>query len=266
MTSSDFDLTLVLPNPVIEKEQKVSILQQIKPLILSQGYKVEDRLSARTPVLKCTHGNIELDLSVGNLVAVCNSELLNTYAELDERVRALGILLKHWAKKRQIADASVGYLSSYSYIILLIAFLQRTNPPLLPNLQANYYNCDRDLVEGHDCSFDRNVQRYEQMTRDNRLGLAELLIGFFRYYGYEFPWETACVSIRLPGGLTKAEKGWKTRLAIEDPFELDRNLGDVAYKSQAILDEFKWAAYILCSGNDFESACSFGQPAERQSA
>lgn len=263
MASSDFDLTLVLPNSETDKDRKVAILRQIEPLILSQGYKVEDRLSARTPVLKCTHPrHIELDLTVGNLVAVRNSELLNTYAELDERVRALGIILKHWAKMRQIADASQGFLSSYSYIILLIAFLQRTNPPLVPNLQANYYDCEKDLVEEHDCSFDKNVRRYEEMTRDNKLGLAELLIGFFRYYGYEFAWEKACVTIRLPGGLNKAEKGWRTGFAIEDPFEMNRNLGDVAYKSHIILDEFKWAAYLFSQGADFESVCSFASESQ----
>lgn len=260
MVSSDFDLTIILPNPVIDSDQKCMILRQLEPLIRSQGYHIEDRLSARTPVLKCTHpSNIELDLSVGNLVAVRNSELLNTYAELDERVRALGIILKHWAKKRKIADAALGYLSSYSYIVLLIAYLQRTNPPLIPNLQADYYGCMRDMVEEHDCSFEKNVQRYKEMTERNKATVGELLVGFFRHYGYEFDWENACATMRLPNNLSKSDKNWRNGIAIEDPFELNRNLGDVASrKYQEIIDEFKWAAYLLYKGHSFESICSFG--------
>ena len=258
MESSDFDLTIILPNPVPDSDQKCKILRQLEPLIRSQGYQIEDRLSARTPVLKCRHpSNIELDLSVGNLVAVRNSELLNTYAELDDRVRALGIILKYWAKKRQLADAAVGYLSSYSYIVLLIAYLQRTNPPLIPNLQADYYGCTRDMVEEHDCSFEKNVQRYEEMTGRNRATVGELLVGFFRHYGYELNWENACVTMRLPNNLNKADKSWRTGIAIEDPFEQNRNLGDVARKYQEIIDEFKWAAYFLYRGAQFEDICSF---------
>jgi DNA polymerase sigma len=260
MVSSDFDLTIILQNSVTDPDQKCMILRQLEPLIRLQGYHIEDRLSARTPVLKCTHpSNIELDLSVGNLVAVCNSELLNTYAELDERVRALGIILKHWAKKRQIADAAKGYLSSYSYIVLLIAYLQRTTPPLVPNLQAGYYGCERDMIEGHDCTFEKNVQQYKEMVETNRAAIGELLVGFFRHYGYEFDWETAVVTMRLPSKLSKTDKNWRTGIAIEDPFELNRNLGDVAkVKYQEILEEFKWAAYFLSKGAQFESICNFG--------
>lgn len=258
--SSDFDLTIILPYPVPDSDQKCSILRQLEPLIRSQGYRIEDRLSARTPVLKCTHpSNIELDLSVGNLVAVRNSELLYAYADLDERVRALGIILKHWAKKRKIADASQGYLSSYSYIVLLLAYLQRTEPPLIPNLQSDFYLCTKDMVDEHDCSFERNVQRYKEMTERNRASVGELLVGFFRHYGYELAWDTVCVTMRLPNNLSKTEKSWRTGMAIEDPFELNRNLGDVASRKYTeIIEEFKWAAYLLYKGYSFEDVCSFG--------
>lgn len=40
-----------------------------------------------------------------------------------------------WAKSCEIGNASKGSLSSYSYIIMLIHYLQRTNPPVAPFLQ-----------------------------------------------------------------------------------------------------------------------------------
>lgn len=61
--------------------------------------------------------------------------MLRTYCELDERVAKLGVAIKKWAKFFNINDASQGTLSSYSYIVMLIYYLQRTHPPVLPNLQ-----------------------------------------------------------------------------------------------------------------------------------
>lgn len=64
-----------------------------------------------------------------------NTQLLRAYCDVDERVAKLGIALKEWAKACDIGDASKGSLSSYSYIIMLIHFLQRSDPPVLPFLQ-----------------------------------------------------------------------------------------------------------------------------------
>lgn len=246
---SDFDYTIII-------DEGHFIMQQVHSLMQLQGYTTVEELFYQIRTLKCTRPNsIELDLSYDNAVAVCNSKLLSTYAELDERVRALGILIKHWAKMRQIADASQGYLTSYSYIVLLIAYLQRTDPPLVPNLQANnirgkytYY------IKGYNCTFDDNLERYAEMTKENSLGLGDLLIGFFRYYGYEFDWQNTCVTMQASN---MGEIRWMTGIAIADPFEEERNLGNIT-KSQVIIEEFKWAAYLLSKGADFESVCSFG--------
>lgn len=40
------------------------------------------------------------DLNVNNHVAVKNTQLIKTYIEIDERVRQLAMIIKHWAKKR----------------------------------------------------------------------------------------------------------------------------------------------------------------------
>lgn len=43
--------------------------------------------------------------------------------------------MKKWAKMCGLNDASQGTLSSYAYIIILISYLQRISPPVLPFLQ-----------------------------------------------------------------------------------------------------------------------------------
>ena len=97
--------------------------------------------------------------------------LLRTYASIDPRARALGLLVKMWAKQNDVANPPAGTLSSYctylqrwlacccsahtpprratathhdlvvvprtaAYILMVISFLQRRPTPILPNLQC----------------------------------------------------------------------------------------------------------------------------------
>lgn len=47
----------------------------------------------------------------------------------------MNVFLKWWAKSVGIIGASFGYLSSYALTLMIIAFLQNTQPPVLPCLQ-----------------------------------------------------------------------------------------------------------------------------------
>ena len=69
------------------------------------------------------------------LQGVRNSALLEFYSRIDPRCRTLGYAMKHFAKLAGIADASKGSLNPYAYILMLIYYLQRTSPPVLPVLQ-----------------------------------------------------------------------------------------------------------------------------------
>lgn len=80
-------------------------------------------------------------VSLYNVLALENTRLLHAYSELDERAKALGVVVKEWAKCCEIGDASRGSLSSYSFIVMLIHFLQRTTPPVLPFLQEAGFLC-----------------------------------------------------------------------------------------------------------------------------
>ena len=47
----------------------------------------------------------------------------------------MNIFLKWWAKSVGIIGAPFGFLSSYAFTLMIIAFLQNTQPPVLPCLQ-----------------------------------------------------------------------------------------------------------------------------------
>lgn len=55
--------------------------------------------------------------------------------------------------------------------------------------------------------------------------LGELLLEFFEFLS-TFDFENNVINIRTPNLLTKQEKNWQEfKVAIEDPFEIDHNLG-----------------------------------------
>lgn len=114
---------------------------------------------------------------------------------------------------------------------LIINFLQTRDPPILPSLQARPHK--RHVTpEGLVCSFDDDLASLVGFGRKNKQSLADLLLRFFRYYGYELDYETAVISIREGKVISKESKGWhllqNNRLCVEEAFNTMRNLGNTA--------------------------------------
>jgi terminal uridylyltransferase len=82
---------------------------------------IEERVSAKVPIVKFRHRKtmIEGDISLYNTLALQNTDLLRTYAEIDGRTKVLGHTVKYFAKICRIGDASCGSLSSYAYIVMM---------------------------------------------------------------------------------------------------------------------------------------------------
>lgn len=175
---SDLDMCLQIPEGTSLGEGDSSGSESMAKLASyfeSAGMTEVDtvRLTARIPIIMYLCPNplaegeddpefIECDLSMHNPLAVLNTALLRTYAEITPVTRVLASIIKRWAKARDINNPARHTLSSYGYIIMMIHFLtyhKRTgnglvspaappegdhlhrNPtapralPLLPNLQ-----------------------------------------------------------------------------------------------------------------------------------
>lgn len=92
--------------------------------------------SAKVPiVVLSSFGRQIIDVSINNVLPIYNTRLLREYMLLDERVRILVLCVKRWAKMWHISDAKQGNLSSYSWTLLCIYYLQTCSPPILPSLQ-----------------------------------------------------------------------------------------------------------------------------------
>lgn len=139
---SDMDMCLVLETPAMTADEKQQVLKLVVALLERQPHVFRDidasRLTARIPIVMFTlvDTGVECDLSVENVLAQRNTAILRAYANADPRVRVLAYVLKRFVKRRRMNAPFEGTLSSYGYLLMLIHFLQRQDPPVLPVLQS----------------------------------------------------------------------------------------------------------------------------------
>lgn len=213
------------------------------------GLAVEGLIhSAKVPiVVLSSFGRQIIDVSLNNVLPTYNTKLLAEYARLDNRVIGLIVCVKRWAKMAQVSDAKMGNLSSYSWSLLCIYYLQQIG--VIPSLQTrvppnfDMYHCstsgktfDVGFLSGRLADTEKRIQ-----CKEPNKCLAEALCGFFEFYANDYKWGTEVVSIRLgpdrkgisdqefshlsPGPrLTQVDGKLPVRIHIEDPFDLTRNL------------------------------------------
>ena len=232
---------------------------------------VQPRPTARIPIVQFVdpETEFECDISFNNPLAMCNTSLLRAYSEVDPRVRPLAFIIKAWSRARLMNSPGEGTLSSYGYILLLLHYLQTRSPAVVPNLQRlppdwdgsylppgtksrvqpqpDTYEMELNPVDGTPCKtyfyqpadegMRRKLQAYGQ---NNKQSVAELLVGFFKYYAYDFDFRASVVSVQTGGPITKVSKaeidGWPLheRLSIEDPFETSYDVGHVVKTAQMV--------------------------------
>lgn len=63
--------------------------------------------SAKVPIVKIWDPELELscDMNVNNTLALENTRMIRTYVDIDERIRPLAMVIKHWTRQRVVNDA-----------------------------------------------------------------------------------------------------------------------------------------------------------------
>uniref|UniRef100_A0A9J8B3R7 CCHC-type domain-containing protein n=1 Tax=Cyprinus carpio carpio TaxID=630221 RepID=A0A9J8B3R7_CYPCA len=189
--------------------------------------------TAKVPIVKFEHrqSGLEGDISLYNTLAQHNTRMLATYAAIDPRVQFLGYTMKVFAKRCDIGDASRGSLSSYAYILMVLYFLQQRQPPVIPVLQEIFDGCTvpQRMVDGWNAFFFDDLDELRRRLPElhqNKETVGELWLGLLRFYTEEFDFKEYVISIRQRKRLTTFEKQWTSKcIAIEDPFDLNHNLG-----------------------------------------
>jgi DNA polymerase sigma len=254
---ADTDLCLEIDPAAGSKED---IIETLGRALKNYGMSnVLPLASARVPIVKFMDpaSNISCDVCINNLLALSNSRLLADYTSLDARVRPLVLIVKYWAKRRQINKPYEGTISSYAFVLMVINFLQQRKPPILPCLQRMLgTDTTPVVVQGFDCSYFKDLDQLRGFGALNRETLGELLLAFFRYYAHEFDYKNLVISVRTGGMLDKEDKDWvkpqckdNCVFTVEDPFEVTHNLGRVVDRDSLwiIRYEFLRAYRVLAS-------------------
>lgn len=65
--------------------------------------------AARVPIVKIWDPELRLaaDVNVNNTLALENTRMIKTYVQIDDRVRPLAMVIKHWTKQRILNDAGM---------------------------------------------------------------------------------------------------------------------------------------------------------------
>ncbi|RWA03497.1 hypothetical protein EKO27_g11608 [Xylaria grammica] len=281
---SDVDICIVTPWKELEG------ICMLADLLAKHGMeRVVCVASAKVPIVKIWDPELELscDMNVNNTLALENTRMIKTYVHIDDRVRPLAMIIKYWTRQRILNDAGEfatfydhvmanrnllafgGTLSSYTWICMIIAFLQLRQPPVLPALhQRPHQKLPRQ--DGEIAAFADDIDSLRGFGEKNKSTLGELLFEFFRFFAHEFDYSSNALSVRLGKIITKHEKKWhlalNNQLCVEEPFNTNRNLGNTADDTafRGIHLELRRAFDAIAKGSLDECCEQFVYPKEEE--
>eukprot|EP00929_Paragymnodinium_shiwhaense_P085320 TRINITY_DN4572_c0_g1_i1.p1 TRINITY_DN4572_c0_g1~~TRINITY_DN4572_c0_g1_i1.p1 ORF type:complete len:537 (-),score=139.07 TRINITY_DN4572_c0_g1_i1:376-1986(-) len=283
--SADIDAVVELSSKVMKDVCEGSTqkaLQKLRPHCTKRDMRfVTWALGARVPILTLEAKTVRnsggaplhCDISFNNLLPLYNTQLFKAYADLDQRFTQLVVTIKRWAKCRHVCGAKEGNLSSYSFTLLVLFFLQRMQ--LLPCLHQLPHE-EKSHAEGkktYQVGFCTAEEALPHMKSRRNHSLGSLLRGFFDFYsdrtskGFApFAWGKEVVSVRV------GRRGYKDEdefarlrfepprnfdnmselIHIEDPFDVERNLNCVLVQERhrELRAQLKLAAKEMEGGAD----------------
>jgi len=209
-------------------------------------------LRERFPFLRLVDARtrMRVDLSVCDQLGIANTAMLRVYGLLHPCFGQLSLFVKHWSQRRRVNGTSQHMLSSYGWSLLVLFAMQTSEPRALPVLQAAPLcaNSPRTVLHradgaSFDCTFSADATAAHAsigFAPEGQLGLGELLTRFFAMFAAHLSTEPASargvVSVRTgqmqprPGVAPRSELHPELTcgpFAIEDPFEVTRDLGDI---------------------------------------
>ncbi|KAM5235314.1 poly(A) RNA polymerase, mitochondrial [Ctenodactylus gundi] len=208
---------------------------------------VQKILNARCPLVRFSHqaSGFQCDLTTNNRIALKSSELLYIYGALDSRVRALVFSVRCWARVHSLTSSIPGaWITNFSLTMMVIFFLQRRSPPILPTLDKLKNLADTEdkcIIEGNNCTFIRDLNKIKPSENTETLEL--LLKEFFEYFG-NFTFSKNSINIRQGREVNKPDS---SPLHIQNPFETSLNISRNVSQSQLqkFVDLARESAWIL---------------------
>ncbi|XP_003903561.1 poly(A) RNA polymerase, mitochondrial isoform X1 [Papio anubis] len=264
-TSGNFLMEFQVKNVPSERIATQKILSVIGECLDHFGpgcVGVQKILNARCPLVRFSHqaSGFQCDLTTNNRIALTSSELLYIYGTLDSRVRALVFGIRCWARAHSLTSSIPGaWITNFSLTMMVIFFLQRRSPPILPTLDSLKTLADAEdkcIIEGNNCTFVRDLNRIKPSGNTETLEL--LLKEFFEYFG-NFAFNKNSINIRQGREQNKPDS---SPLYIQNPFETSLNISKNVSQSQLqkFVDLAQESAWILQQKDTDRLSVSSHQP------
>ncbi|XP_021070668.1 poly(A) RNA polymerase, mitochondrial isoform X1 [Mus pahari] len=223
---------------------------------------VQKILNARCPLVRFSHqgSGFQCDLTANNSIALKSSELLYIYGSLDSRVRALVFSVRCWARAHSLTSSIPGaWITNFSLTVMVIFFLQRRSPPILPTLDSLKSIADaedRCILEGNNCTFIQDVNKIQPSGNTETLEL--LIKEFFEYFG-NFAFNKNSINIRQGREQNKPDS---SPLYIQNPFETSLNISKNVNQNQLqkFVELARDSAWILEQEDKNQPPSSSRQP------
>eukprot|EP01125_Pyxidicula_operculata_P017881 TRINITY_DN6311_c0_g1_i2.p1 TRINITY_DN6311_c0_g1~~TRINITY_DN6311_c0_g1_i2.p1 ORF type:complete len:1020 (-),score=210.07 TRINITY_DN6311_c0_g1_i2:2264-5302(-) len=279
-----------------EIKKSIEIMTQIHSYLSKEGGRISVMPmvdTARTPIFSFNDTLTELkgDFSFDNHLGVIKAEYINKMINvksepdntIDPRPHSLMLLIKHWAKRRDVNDSTRSTLNSFVINLMVINFLQRRKPPVLPTppIMLDQSNPNSESLMKQTKIPSQNPQNltlfplydmevFEEFKTKNTESLSSLFLAFFKYYS-EFDYDNDCVCVRLGLPIQKVDtlmSHTTTPLlfCVEDPFILPENCARTVvsrHALQIIKAEFE-RGFQLLSQFSGELAELFKTPKEKK--
>ncbi len=272
---SDLDICLIIP----DAKEKNTVFN-IAKVLRGQGMENVTAIpKARVPVVNFSdpRSGLNVDISVNNTLAIHNTDLLKSYANINEMVRNLILIVKHWAFHRDISNSYEGTLSSYSWSILCLNYL--ISEKIVPNLQENG---TANVIEINGIEYDISFLSESKSELPKDISLSKLVCGFFDFYS-SWDWSTNVVSMKNGGFISREDKNWETEeptsidlinagkgksrtgnyhLPIEDPLDHGHDLSRVltADGELSVLNEILRTRSEIGNGTSWDNICETINP------
>lgn len=211
-------------NPRITMQRHMEVISDILDNFVPGCSQVRKILAARVPIIKYRQDltDMECDLSMANRSGFYMSEMLYLYGSMDKRVRPLVFAIRKWAKDRHVTSPYAGrWVTNFSLTLLVLFYLMRTSPPVIPPLQMLIKLAGDDDVrtaESINCTFLRDLKILT--ASDNKQSLEDLLRGFYEFYD-KFDFKERGLSVVRGDDFVKPEHN---ALYIQNPLERELNV------------------------------------------
>ncbi|KAN0053130.1 hypothetical protein ACTA71_006960 [Dictyostelium dimigraforme] len=181
LIKSDVDIIMNVEREPTKRNEISKWCYQFSQVLRSNGfYNIKPIIHAKVPIVKFYDPKTDFNCDITLTKDSGNTRVVKEFCELSPTLSTLIIFCKNWASILNINDASQGTLSSYSITNMLIFVLQKKG--ILPSY--------KDIE-----SFKKSSSNQEVQYIPNDKDIADLLLYFFKYFGYIFDYRNSMVNI-----------------------------------------------------------------------